>query len=99
MHYNTIQYNKKFTYIVGDTKHFIFKQKMKMYFRLSARFMSQMFCNFVLSSLISVAILLGRQRAGLEAIKLEYSLRLKIKCVDWLFSDTCPQAANHCALF
>ena len=36
---------------------------------------------------------------GLEAIKLEYSLRLKIKRNDWLLADTCPQAANHCALF
>ena len=34
-------------------------------------------------------------------IKLEYSLRLKIKRNDWLLADTdtCPQAANHCALF
>ena len=34
---------------------------------------------------------------GLEVIKLEYSLRLRIKCNDWLLADTCPQAANHCA--
>ena len=39
------------------------------------------------------------QQSGLEVIKLEYSLRLKIKRNDWLFADTCPQAANHCALF
>ena len=32
------------------------------------------------------------QRSGLEVIKLEYSLRLKIKCNDWLL-------ANYCALF
>ena len=38
-------------------------------------------------------------RAGLEVIKLEYKLRLKIKRNDWLLADTCPQAANHCALF
>ena len=31
--------------------------------------------------------------------KLEYSLKLKIKRNDWLPADTCPQAANHCALF
>ena len=36
---------------------------------------------------------------GLEVIKLEYSLKLKIKHIDWLLADTCPQAANHCALF
>ena len=36
---------------------------------------------------------------GLEVIKLEFILRLKIKRNDWLFADTCPQAANHCALF
>ena len=28
-----------------------------------------------------------------------YSLKLKIKRNDWLLTDTCPQAANHCALF
>ena len=35
---------------------------------------------------------------GLEVIKLEYSLKLKVKHNDWLHADTCPQAANHCAL-
>ena len=33
--------------------------------------------------------------AGLEVIKLEFILRLKIKRNDWLIADTCPQAANH----
>ena len=37
--------------------------------------------------------------SGLEVIKLEFILRLKIKRNDWLFADTCPQAANRCALF
>ena len=36
---------------------------------------------------------------GLEVIKLEFILRLKIKRNDWLLADTCPQAANHCDLF
>ena len=36
---------------------------------------------------------------GLEVIKLEFILRLKIKCNDWLIVDVCPQSANHCALF
>ena len=36
---------------------------------------------------------------GLEVIKLESSLRFKIKRNDWLLADTCLQAANHCALF
>ena len=36
---------------------------------------------------------------GLEVIKLEYSLRLKIKRNEWLLADTCPQVATHCALF
>ena len=36
---------------------------------------------------------------GLEVIKLEFILRLEIKCNDWLLADTCPQAANHRALF
>ena len=35
--------------------------------------------------------------AGLEVIKLEFILRLKIKLNDWLIADTCPQAANHLA--
>ena len=38
-------------------------------------------------------------QSGLKVIKLKYSLKLKIKCNDWLLADTCPQAANHCALF
>ena len=36
---------------------------------------------------------------GLEVIKLEYSLKLKIKRNDWLLADSYPQAANRCALF
>ena len=36
---------------------------------------------------------------GLEVIKLEYILKLKIKRNDWLLADTCLQAANRCALF
>ena len=40
-----------------------------------------------------------RERAGLEVIKLELILTLKIKRNDWLLADTCPQATNHCALF
>ena len=37
--------------------------------------------------------------SGLEVIKLEFILRLKIKRNDWLLADTCPQAANQYALF
>ena len=36
---------------------------------------------------------------GIKVIKLEYSLKVKIKCNDWLLADTCPQAVNPCALF
>ena len=36
---------------------------------------------------------------GPEVIKLEYSLKLKIKRNDWMLADTCLQASNHCALF
>ena len=36
---------------------------------------------------------------GLEVIKLEYNLKLKIKRNDWLLAEKCPQAANHCNLF
>ena len=32
-------------------------------------------------------------------VNLVNSLRLEIKRNDWLLADTCPQAANHCALF
>ena len=31
--------------------------------------------------------------------KTEFILKLKIKHNDWQPADTCPQAANHCALF
>ena len=41
----------------------------------------------------------NQRRTGLDVIKLENGLRLKIKRNDWLLADTCPQAANHCALF
>ena len=36
---------------------------------------------------------------GPKVIKLEFIIKLKIKSNDWLLADTCPQAANHCALF
>ena len=39
------------------------------------------------------------KRPGLEVIKLEFIIRLKIKHNDWLLADTCPQSANHSALF
>ena len=39
------------------------------------------------------------QKPGLEVIKLEFILKPKIKCNDWLLADTCPQAANHFTLF
>ena len=35
---------------------------------------------------------------GLEVKKLEFILRLKIKCNEWLLADTGPQAATHCTL-
>ena len=44
-------------------------------------------------------VLAHNRLPGLEVIKLEYSLRLKIKHNDWLIADMCPQAANHCPLF
>ena len=37
--------------------------------------------------------------SGPEVIKLEYSLKFKIKRNDRLLADTCLQAANHYALF
>ena len=44
-------------------------------------------------------LLIQPKRSGPEVIKLEFILKLKIKRNDWLLADTCPQAANHCALF
>ena len=41
----------------------------------------------------------GESSSGLEVIKLEFIIKFKIKPNDWLLADTCPQAANHCALF
>ena len=38
-------------------------------------------------------------RYGTKVIKLEYSLKLKIKHNNWLIEDTCLQAANQFALF
>ena len=46
-----------------------------------------------------VSFYLISTRPGLEVIKLEFILRLKIKRNDWLLVDTCQQEANHCALF
>ena len=36
---------------------------------------------------------------GPEVIQLEFILKLKIKRNDWLFVDTCSEAANPCGLF
>ena len=36
---------------------------------------------------------------GLEVIKLEFILKLKVKHNEWLLADKCPQAANHYTLF
>ena len=49
----------------------------------------------VMSGLWSVIV----EIPDLEVIKLEFNVRLKIKRNDWLLEDTCPQAANHWALF
>ena len=39
------------------------------------------------------------QTPGVEVIKLEFILKLKIKRNDWLLADNCLQAANCYALF
>ena len=63
--------------------------------------MCSLFCGEVLGVLSSVSTYSKKERAaaGPEVIKLEFILRLKIKHNDWLLADTCPQVANHCALF
>ena len=43
---------------------------------------------------VSIAILM-LYRSGLEVIKVEFFLKLKIKRNDWVLADTCPQAANY----
>ena len=50
-------------------------------------------------SMLLKARLQQHSTPGLEVIKLEFILRLRIKRNDWLLADTCPQAANHRALF
>ena len=40
-----------------------------------------------------------RYRPGLEVIKFEFILKLKIKHKDWLLADMCPQTANRYAFF
>ena len=56
-----------------------------------------------LSKLSLVAYIKGTKLScagpGPEVIVLEYSLKLKIKRNNWMFAHTCPQTANHCALF
>ena len=54
---------------------------------------------FLLSSFSCAIITPEGERTGPKVIKLEYRVKLKIKRNDWLLADTCPQAANHCALF
>ena len=56
-------------------------------------------CGEVHRALSSLTIISLKESVGPEVIKLEYSLKLKIKCNDWQLADTCPQASNHCALF
>ena len=53
----------------------------------------------VISALSLLSRILTIALPGPGVIKLEFILRLKIKRNDWLLADTCPQAANHCALF
>ena len=47
---------------------------------------------------LTVCLMTCYSQTGLDVIKLEYVLKLKIKCNNWLLVDMCPQAANHCAL-
>ena len=52
-------------------------------------------CLFLLSVYVCICVLSWSR--GYK--KLEFSLKLKIKLNDWLLADTCPQAANYCALY
>ena len=49
--------------------------------------------------LVDVNTLASKYLFGLEVIKLEFILKLRIKRNGWLLADACPQAVNHCALF
>ena len=53
----------------------------------------------ILNHTVNHKCLSSRNLSGLEVIKLDFTLKLKIKRNDWLLADTCPQAANHCTLF
>ena len=50
-------------------------------------------------AIFGLVILLWMSGAGLEVIKLEFILSLKMKRNDWLPVDMYPQGANHCVLF
>ena len=47
-----------------------------------------------LSVLVQRLILTENERTGLEVIKLEFILKLKIKRNDWLLADMCPQSTK-----
>ena len=56
----------------------------------------------VLYCVLSLSHTVFRVRCGTpgpKVKKLEFILKLKIKRNGWLIADTCPQSANHCALF
>ena len=46
-----------------------------------------------------MCVLMSHSRSVMGGSVIMTMLRLKIKRNDWLLADTCPQAANHCALF
>ena len=57
------------------------------------------FCLFLSGSFTQVLLYTNTESngPGLDVIRLEYSIKLKMKSNDWLLANTCPQAANHCA--
>ena len=70
-----------------------------MFFSIANISVSMIVCDFgTVASSVGRDLIIGLS-PNFEVIKLEFILRLKIKRNDWLLVDTCPQAANQCALF
>ena len=51
------------------------------------------------NSALGYSVYCRNRKPGIEVIKLGFILKLKIKRNDWLFADTCPQAANQALYF
>ena len=55
-------------------------------------------CNVFVDPIMRLWFMLGPVFAVVRCVLSSLPI-IKIKRNDWLLADTCPQAANHCALF